>query len=122
MNVLNSAGLRPPVFTTIHYSLFTIHFLLNHAGDGFSLASVEVGIQEVEQHGARPTVFYGFLYEEQSFFRFVVALVNNEPMMSPRDAEELQFAGGIVYALHLRHKLWRILYGSAVEVVKAFYI
>lgn len=48
-----------------------------------ALTLVEVGIDEIEQQGAAPTILYGFAHEEQCFLRSIMEFVYEQLVVSP---------------------------------------
>lgn len=54
-----------------------------------ALTLVEVGIDEIEQQGAAPTILYGFAHEEQCFLRSIMEFVYEQLVVSPRYYEHV---------------------------------
>ena len=54
----------------------------------FVLSLVDVGGEEVEQHGSSPLVLEAFLDEEEGFVRIALDFVDNVDMMRPRYLEQ----------------------------------
>ena len=64
-------------------------------GNGLSLAGIEIGLDEIEQHGAGPVVQDGLVHVEERLPLVFAAAIHDKADMAPGNRDDL------------RRKLWR---------------